>query len=203
MHEMRTIAIDDPGRLSFTRFRCAKMAKRIEIPFRVKTPEGPSNTVQTVSRSLTAMGYRREIRCGLRRITFAICLTWSHEIIMKNGRRNADDPQVAEAGYADFMHSFPKFQDRFPSNRILWIAASCIVMHCVHARRLQRIMISTSSFCYAKTDSITQMRPGKWAVWRRWPKKSVKFRSAGEPQLRLAAESASNGVREWCQLTQL
>jgi len=52
MHDMRTIAIDDPGRLSvclsrgFTRFRCAKTAKRTEIRFVVKINAcGPRNFV--------------------------------------------------------------------------------------------------------------------------------------------------------------
>jgi len=45
MHEMRTIEIDDAGRLcvsvslsrGFIRLRCAKMVERIEVLFEVKT----------------------------------------------------------------------------------------------------------------------------------------------------------------------
>jgi len=49
MHEVRTIAIDGPGRLSvylpggFTRLRCANMAERIEVLLGVETLAEPRN----------------------------------------------------------------------------------------------------------------------------------------------------------------
>jgi len=51
MHKTRTIAIDDPGRLSvcllcgFTRLRCANTAERIGVLLGVETLGDPRNTV--------------------------------------------------------------------------------------------------------------------------------------------------------------
>jgi len=57
MHEMRTIAIDDPGRLSvslprgFIQLRCANTAERIEVLLRVETLGDPRNIVLDRSRN--------------------------------------------------------------------------------------------------------------------------------------------------------
>jgi len=73
MHEIPTIAIDDPGRLSVyksvchaascTQIRCGIMSERIEVLFGVETTgTGPK-------------GHRVNplVRCGFRRIALAIC----------------------------------------------------------------------------------------------------------------------------------
>jgi len=50
MHEIQTIVIDDPGRLSVMWFHCAITAKRIEVPFVTETltcvPIFPSDSMQ-------------------------------------------------------------------------------------------------------------------------------------------------------------
>jgi len=67
MYQMRTIAIDDPGRLScsFMRLRCANAAGRIEILLGVEIPGGPEK--RCIRRQLVPISPR--IRCRLRQIT--------------------------------------------------------------------------------------------------------------------------------------
>jgi len=60
MHETRTIAIDDPGRLStcmshgFTRLRCANTAERIEVLLVVETLGDAGNIILHGSSDFTA-----------------------------------------------------------------------------------------------------------------------------------------------------
>jgi len=63
MHEMQTIAIDDPRHLSVTQVGCAKTTERIDVLFEVETPGGPRNTVLDGGRHTS--GCREEIQYSL------------------------------------------------------------------------------------------------------------------------------------------
>jgi len=74
MHETRTIAIDNPGRLlvckfvslSITRLRCANMSEQIEVLLQVETLKDPRDIVLDGSPD-----FLPRIRCG--QITLVTC----------------------------------------------------------------------------------------------------------------------------------